>query len=681
MGWRKLGIHGGFRASILIFGLLGFAGMPATSRAQVTASITGNVEDATGAVVREATITVKSQETGATRTVTTDDSGNYRVLSLPLGPQELKAEKQGFKSVVRTGVSLEVGQEAVVNFRLELGELIQQMAVSEEAPVVNVTTASISGMVGERQIKELPLNGRSFDNLIALNPGTINYSALKSPNTATSNGNTFSVAGRRTSENLFLLNGIEYMGSSQLAVTPGGTSGELLGIDAVREFNVLTDTYSAEYGKRAGAQVSAVTQSGTNQFHGAVFEFLRNSALDSPGPFDHGTVPPFRRNQFGGAAGGPLKKDSLFLFGNYEGFRQSLDVTDVAVVPDSNARMGSIGGSPVPKLDPRMLAYMAFWPAPNPSAQSLGSGVVRAVYNPNEHLQEDFGTMRMDYNLGNRDTLTGAYTIDDGNSLIPLADPLFASYTPLRMQVFSLSETHVFSPAILNTVTVGFSRASFALTSVPLATFDPSLSFVSGAGPGGIVVGGGATTTANGSITSAGPNNAAGVSNHRNLFTYEDSLRISHGIHQISLGVWFQRLQDNEDSASRQLGQATFTSLMTFLQGTVSSFQVVPQHAELGWRSLFGAWYLEDSIHVRHNLTLEAGLRQEITTGWNEAQGRAANYVTDSQGYSLQPQSWAIRRIRKITRYACSVRESALPGTYSEAERPPSAPDTACTTH
>ena len=142
-----------------------------------------------------------------------------------------------------------------------------------------------------------------------------------------------------------------------------------------------------------------------------------------------------------------------------------------------------------------------------------------------------------------------------GIVLIPLADPLFASYTPLRMQVFSLQETHIFSPQILNTVTVGFSRASFSLASVPLATSLPSLSFVTGAGPGGIVVGGGATTTANGSITSAGPNNAAGVWNRRNLFTYQDNLQISKGIHQISVGVWFQRLQDNEDSASRQLGK------------------------------------------------------------------------------------------------------------------------------
>ena len=546
------------------------------------------------------------------------------------------------------------------------------MAVSEEAPVVNVTTAAVSGIVDERQIKELPLNGRSFDDLITLNPGAINYSALKSPNTATSNGNTFSVAGRRTSENLFLLNGVEYMGSSQLAVTPGGTSGNLLGIDAVREFNVLTDTYSAEYGKRAGAQVSVVTQSGTNQFHGTVFEFLRNSALDSPGPFDQGVVPSFRRNQFGGAAGGPLKKDRLFLFGNYEGFRQSLNLSSVSVVPDSNARLGILPNActgvptPVAKANATMEQYASiFWPQPNgpeltvpasgtgcANTGQIASGTAKAFYNPNEHIREDFGTVRADYNLAKNDTLSSAYTVDDGTSLIPLADPLFASFTPLRMQVLSLTETHVFSPAILNTATVGFSRASFALGSVLLTSIPANLSFVTGAGPGGIIVGGGATTTANGTITSAGPNNAAGVDNHRNLFTYQDDVRISHGIHQISFGVWFQRLQDNEDTASRQAGQATFASLTTFLQGTVTNFQVVPQHTELGWRSLFGAWYVEDSIRVRHNLTLEAGLRQEITTGWNESQGRAANYVFDSQnvlvtspvvGNSVYSQNNAIR--------------------------------------
>ena len=237
----------------------------------MAAAISGRVTDAAGVVVDGATVTVKSLETGATRVVTTDEAGNFRVLSLPLGPQEVKAEKKGFKAAVRTGIDLEVGQEAVVNLRLEVGELVQQVTVSEEAPVVNTTTASVSGVVGEREVKDLPLNGRSFDNLITLNPGAINYSSMKSAQTSTSDGNTFSVAGRRTLENLFLLNGVEYTGSSQLAVTPGGVSGELLGIDAVREFNVLTDTYPAEYGKRAGAQVSVVTQSGTNALHGTRF--------------------------------------------------------------------------------------------------------------------------------------------------------------------------------------------------------------------------------------------------------------------------------------------------------------------------------------------------------------------------------------------------------------------------
>jgi hypothetical protein len=655
MGWRKFGFRGGFRVCILGMGLIALAIFPVAGRAQVTGAILGTVTDQTGGVISDAKISVKSLETGAIREVTSDDTGNYRILSLPLGQQELRVEQKGFKPFLRTGIDLHVGEQAVVNVTLMLSPS-ETVTVVSEAPVVNVTTASVSGVVDERQIRELPLNGRSFDDLIALNPGTINYSALKSPNTSTSNGNTFSVAGRRTSENLFLLNGVEYMGSSQLAVTPGGTSGSLLGVDGIREFNVLTDTYSAEYGKRAGAQVSAVTQSGTNEFHGTVFEFVRNSAFDSPGPFDQGNVAPLHRNQFGGAAGGPLKKDRIFVFGNYEGFRQSQNVTSVSVVPDALARTGKLPDActgtyaTVPKLNNFMLGYMAFWPVANgpeltvpaaaktslggpcPNTSPVPSGTAKAFYNPNAHIREDFGTFRADYHAGSKDILSAAYTVDDGNSLIPLADPLFASYTPLRMQVLSLSETRIISNSVLNMATFGFSRASFALASVPLATFPSNLSFVSGMGPGGIVVGGGATTTANGSITSAGPNNAAGVNNHRNLFTFEDDLRITHGMHQLDFGVWFQRLQDNEDSASRQLGQATFASLTTLLQGTVTNFQVVPMHTELGWRTLMGAWYVDDTIRVRRNVTIEAGLRQEFTTGWNEAFGRASNYVENAQG-------------------------------------------------
>jgi hypothetical protein len=630
--------------------------------AQVTATISGRVEDATGAGLSGATVTVKSLETGATRTVTTDETGTYRVFSLPVGSQELRVEKEGFRSTVRTGITLSVAQEAIVNLRLDVGPIAQEVTVSAETALVDTTTASISGLVGERQIKELPLNGRSFDNLITLNPGAINYT-YKSPGTVTSQGNTFSVAGRRPLENIVLLNGIEYTGSSQLSNTPGGVSGYLLGIDAVREFNVLSGTYSAEYGKRAGAQVTAVTQSGTNQFHGNIFEFLRNSALDArtifdlnPDPTKKGSAAPFRRNQFGGSIGGPIKQDRLFFFGNYEGFRHRLAISNPAVVPDRQVRQGLIPNpatgvyAPVANTRSEMLSYFQLWPEPNgpqimvpSSAPPAGcaspclvpSGSAYSYNSPKQEINEDFGTVKGDYNFRNNDSLSVSYTVDNGNNLSPLADPLFGNYITLRSHVASIRQTHIFSPRILNTLTVGFSRAGFSLDPYSFVNFPANLSFVTGQGPGGVIIGGTTTTTAAAALTSAGPNNAAGAKNRRNLYTFTDGLQISRGIHQFNLGAWFQKLQDNENTASRRTGVANFASLTTFLQGTVTNFQVVPNPTELGFRSWFGAWYAEDSMKLRRNVTLRVGLRHEFTTGWNEKFGRAANYVTDANGVLL----------------------------------------------
>jgi hypothetical protein len=598
----------------------------------VTAAISGKVEDASGAGVSGAEVTVKNLETGATRVVTTDSDGNYRVLSLPVGLHELSVEKSGFQTAVWTGIRLVVGEEAVENVRLAVAGAAEQITVSEETPVVNTTTASVSGLVGEREVKDLPLNGRSFDDLITLNPGTVNYSAMRSANTTTSNGNAFVVDGQKPGDNETLLNGVEYGGSSQLAVTPGGVSGNLLGIDAVREFNMLTGSYPAEYGKRSGAQVSVVTQSGSNALHGTMYEFLRNNVLDTRNYFDQGSTQPFKQNQFGGSLGGPIKKDRLFLFGNYEGFRQRLSVTSVSLVPDNCVRSGGLPNAsgacvPVAGLNPAMLPYMALWPTPN---VELGGGTAKAFNNPAQSINEDFGTVRLDYLFHPGDTLSASYTVDDGTSRIPQADPLFASALAVGSQVVSLQETHVFSARLVNTFTAGFSRAAFSNDSAPYVTFPASLSFVPGLGPGGIVVGGGLTTTGAGVITSAGPNNASNVWNRRNLFTYADGLQVSKGIHQISLGISLQRLQDNEDTASRQLGQASFATLQTFLTGTVSSFQIVRRASELGWRSLLGAWYVEDAIKLRHNLTVEVGLRHEFDTGWNEEAGRAANFVTSN---------------------------------------------------
>ena len=211
-------------------------------------------------------------------------------------------------------------------------------------------------------MKDLPLNGRSYDQLLTLNPGIVNYTSQRSGGIGTSNsvvGNMFAASGRRPQENLYLLNGVEFTSASEINSTPGGVSGQLLGVDAVREFSVVTDTYGAEYGKRPGAQINIVTASGTNQLHGNAYEFLRNSALDARNYFDYGSIPPFERNMFGGSLGGPIKKDKTFLFGNYEGFRQKLGLSDLTLVPDNTSRAAAVAS---------IKPLLALWPWPTARA-------------------------------------------------------------------------------------------------------------------------------------------------------------------------------------------------------------------------------------------------------------------------------------------------------------------------
>src|SRR5690348_6431238 len=221
-------------------------------------------------------------------------------------------------------------------------------------------------------MRDLPLDGRRYDQLVTLNPGIVNYTAERSGGVGTSNssvGNMFAISGRRPQENLFLLNGVEFTGASVINNTPGGTSGQLLGVDAVREFNVVSDTYGAEYGKRPGGQISIVTASGSNAIHGAVYEFLRNSDLDARNFFDQGPIPSFQRNDFGAALGGPIRKNKTFLFANYEGYRQHFAASDVTFVPDTEARLGYLPG-PDGKLKyvglaPGVQPLFALWPEQN----------------------------------------------------------------------------------------------------------------------------------------------------------------------------------------------------------------------------------------------------------------------------------------------------------------------------
>jgi hypothetical protein len=603
----------------------------------VGASISGTVKDASGAGLPESVVFIKNLETGAERRLVSDEAGRYAAPSVPVGPYRVSAEKDGFSSEVKTGINLVVGQRTVVDLTLPVGELKQIMTVEEAPSTVSVSTQQTSGLVNERQIKALPLNGRSYDGLMTLNPAVVNYTSERSGGIGTSNsalGNMFAISGRRPQENLYLLNGIEYTGASEINITPGGASGQLLGVDAVREFNVVSDTYGAEYGKRPGGQVSIVTASGTNQIHGTVYEFLRNSDLDARNFFDQGSIPQFQRNEFGAALGGPIVKDKLFLFGNYEGFRQHLGLSDVTLVPDTEARLGYLpdanGKLKYVGIGPGVVPLFSLWPAQ--SGPELGGGIGEAFSHPLQTIREDFGTTRFDYNISAEDTLFAAYTADDSADNTPSVNPLSGAIENLREQVVSLQEQHVFSPKVLNTARIGFSRASFFFTGQTPVNLP---GWVSGDPIGAVVIGGGTALNGASQISLAGNNAGSNLAAVRNLITYDDHVMISHGIHQIEAGVWLERVQANDNLAQYQYGQASFGSLASFLEGTIATFTVVPARTSLGWRSLEGAGFVQDAMKLRPNLELRVGFRFESTNGWNEANQRASNYLFGPSGAIL----------------------------------------------
>jgi hypothetical protein len=620
--------------------------------AQVSAVLSGVVKDPSGALVSSAAVAAKNTATGATRTTTSGPEGRYQFVALPVGEYEIHATKAGFSEQIRKGVQLLIGQDAIVDIQLNLGSPSQQIVVNGDAPLVSPTPADISGLVGEKTVNDLPLNGRSFDLLLTLNPGIVNFTFEKTGGIGVSNstsGNNFAVNGNRPQQNLFLLNGVEFTGAAENNMQPGGASQQLLGVDAVREFNVLRDSYSAEFGKRPGAQVLIVTRSGANQLHGSLYEYLRNNAFDARNFFDGASVPGFTRNQFGAAIGGPVKKDKTFLFGNYEGFRQHLHQTGVDLVPDTNARAGYLPCklvTPAPSACPAsgtvfvgVSPLINAWPTPTAGAPDFG-GISEAFNNPLQTIRDDFGTVRLDHIFNPKDTLSAIYTVDDSADFTPTSTNLYSTdIVSLREQVLSLEETHIFSSNLLNNARIGFSRAGYFFTGEPTpGTPAASLpGFVSGLPIGALVVGGSAASNPTAQLALAGSNNGSNLHLARNLFTYEDRVSFTRGRHQVSVGAWFQRLQSNEILALSQYGQATFTSIQTLLQGTVATLLFDPTPTAEYWRSLFGAFYATDLIRLTPQLSLSIGFRDEFTTGWNEAHGHAANYTFPGGIISSQP--------------------------------------------
>ena len=624
--------------TLKIVNKIGFAALAALMAAAghgqvVGGTISGRVIDPTGAVVPAAHVQVRNDDTGAVRNLTTNNDGAFSAPSEPVGNYTVEADAPGFAEYKNVGVTLTIGQTLELTLPLKVAGSAS-VTVEETQSSVNTTTEQTAGLVNSRQVKELPLNGRSYDQLITLNPGTVNATNQRSGGTGTSNssvGSMFSVSGRRPQDNLFLLNGIEYTGASLINVTPGGTSGQLLGIDGIHEFNVVSDTYSSAYGKRDGAQISIVTTSGTNRVHGDVYEFARNSFFDARNYFDGARIPEFQRNDYGVALGGPLRKDKTFLFGNYEGYRQNLGESLVTLVPDATSRAKAVA-SVQPLLN--------LWPVangPEVTTNGAATGIAEWIGTAPQHIREDFGTTRFDQTISPSDNFFAVYTVDDSTATSPSADPYSYDSESLREQVLSAQEQHIFAK-VVNVARFGYSRASFYFNGyVPAAQQALTPSVRAGVPTYAVVIAGSTASNGASSITTAGANVGANNAITRNLFTFDDHAYYTVGKHTIQGGVWVQRLQSNDNLAQDQYGQASFASLSTFLAGTIKTFTYAPQTTELGWRTLFVDAFLEDTYRITPRFEVRGGFRSESSTGWSESQGRAGVYTFTNSIISSTP--------------------------------------------
>ena len=610
-----------------------------TSYAQVTTgTISGTVKDSTGAVVPGAAVTIKNTDTGITRTATTDAEGRYRAPNLSLGNYQVQVEYTGFRTSLRSGIEMTVGREAVVNVTLEIGAVAETVEVTGEAPLVESTTSTVGSLVDERTIRDLPLNGRSYDQLALLQAGVTAYGGGTGVGFGYGTGVRFSVAGGRSYTNSYLLDGSDINDASNGA--PGGAAGTNLGVDAIREFKILTNAYSAEYGRASGAVINSVTKAGTNQLHGTAFEFLRNSALDARNFFDRQEVPPFKRNQFGGVLGGPIKKDQTFFFGAYEGLRQRLGTTQIAFVPTAQAKQGVLplptGGVQVVQVSPAIRPFLTLWPDPN--GRDFGDGTAEYVISPSNPTDEDYFLVRIDHQLNANNSLFGRYSFDD-DSRTSLTDPrnpqLNTEATDAsRRQYSTLQLSSIFRPTLLNNFRFSFNRSNQISDILPTKELGPEFSFVPGQPIGRLDIGGRAATAAR-TIAGLGTSDSVPRSWTYNLFEAGDDLTYIRGRNSFKFGGSAKRIRDNTAQNTSLRGIYTFDSFADVLLGIPSNLAAVRpgQSAYRGLRQSIFAMYGQDDFQVSPRLTLNLGVRWEFATDPTESNNLVSNLVrvTDPQ--------------------------------------------------
>ncbi|MGH9325626.1 MAG: TonB-dependent receptor domain-containing protein, partial [Terriglobia bacterium] len=622
-----------------------------SSRAQVTgATLLGTISDPSGAVIPNATVSVVNTATGVVRHTATNSVGLYNAPNLPAGPYQVTVGAHGFQTEVRRGVTLTVGAEQVVNIRMRVGSATQKVLVAGAAPAVELASSTLTSVIGPATVLQLPLNGRDWTQLAQLEPSVSvvraqDHTASGEPEHG--NGVMLSISGGRPDQNNYRLNGISMNDYANTA--PGSALGQNLGVDAIQEFSVITSAPAAEYGLSSGGIVNAITKSGTNTLHGSAYEFLRNSGLDAANFFDNSAnvpEPPFRRNQFGVSAGGPIQKDRTWIFGDYEGYRQSLTTTATSLTPSAAARAGSfcsiLGSGCTPSAvtpDPAVAKYLsAFYPLPNQPLTSPGD-VGEFIFPSPTISTEDYWTTRLDHHISDKDSIFGTYLYDDAS----LSEPdefnnKDVGNTSTRQDV-SLEEDHIFSSSFFNAARVGFNRATAACCET-LAVLNPALNDLSFGFIPGVTVG----EIDEPDITSFTGKQEDATANWYNSYQAYDDAFWTKGIHSLKFGVMLDRIQSNFVNPLDNSGDFQWSTLPGFVSNDptqLSEFdaQFPGTNTDRGLReTVFGA-YLQDELRLRPNLTANLGLRYEIASVPSEAQGKLAalSTLTGSQPHLGSP--------------------------------------------
>lgn len=584
-------------------------------------SLSGTVKSTSGVPIANAQVSAKNLANGNTFSTKTGEDGAYKLVSLATGNYEVSASAPGFVTV-RISVAINADQDQVADLTLTSGG--QQG-----------TSSTVSGVVNSQTVRELPLNGRSASDLAALEPGVETARTQSSGQGKYGFGTQMTISGGRPRQNDARLDGIsvnDYANGS-----PGSALGVNLGVDSVEQFTVLTSNYPAQVGRSSGGVVGATTRSGSDKFHGDVFEFLRNSALDARNFFDSATKPPFRRNQFGASAGGPLWKDHTFIFGDYEGLRQSLGITQVDTVPSAAARTGNLSTGAV-SVDSNVLRFVnAFFPLPNGGLIGAGdTGIF--TFSGQQVTPENYFTTRVDHIISSEDKLSGTYMFDSGTVRQP--DELNNKITGYdsRRQFFTVSDAHKFNPGLLNSLRFGVYRvvASTGLT-FPAgnpAAADPSFATVPGHNAAAVTVPG--ITAFTGGLGAP----TEYLFHWTTIQTYDD-FSWTRGTHSLKFGVGVERIRDNELGVSSPNGEFLFNSLSSFLTNQPFSLSAAIPSAvsPRGIRQTIVGTYLQDDWRWRPNFTINLGLRYEMSTVISEVQGKLTvlRNITDSTPHLGDP--------------------------------------------